>query len=191
VNLNFSKIFSIIFISIIISFIYNHFNPNGLSFIREERKLKWETDSLTSIKKTDSLLADTSSIVTKLSDSVVIENKDESLKSFKEPTAIKLDFAYKLFKKGIQFIDSRSKEEFAEGHIKGAVNIPFYGSENYLGVIKNLNKQETVITYCSAADCDISTLSGDELFKMGFKRVYVFIGGYDEWSKNNYPTTKN
>jgi rhodanese-related sulfurtransferase len=190
VNLNISKILSIVFISILISLIYNHFNPKGLSLIREARKLDWESDSLTSINNINSSVADTSIKDLIISDSETIEKINVNVESFNEPKAIKLDFAYKLFNDGIKFIDSRSAEEFAEGHVKGAVNIPFYGSENYLDVIKRLNKNEIVVTYCSSADCDISILSGEELFEMGFKKVYVFIGGYDEWTKNNYPTSK-
>ena len=189
-NLNISKILSIILISVFISLIYNHFNPNGLSFFREARKMNWESDSLTSKNGSNSSIADTIIPNTNISDSEIINNNNDNIESFKEPKAIKLDFAYKLFSDGIKFIDSRSAEEFAEGHIKGAVNIPFYGSENYLDDINRLNKNEIVVTYCSSADCDISILSGDELFEMGFKRVYIFIGGYDEWNKNNYPTSK-
>jgi rhodanese-related sulfurtransferase len=189
-NLNISKILSIIFISILISLIYNHFNPKGLSLFREARKLDWESDSLTSINRNNSSVADTSIKDLIISYSETIEKINDNVESFKEPKAIKLDFAYKLFNDGIKFIDSRSTEEFAEGHVKGAVNIPFYGSENYLDVIKRFNKNEIVVTYCSSADCDISILSGEELFEMGFKRVYVFIGGYDEWTKNNYPISK-
>ena len=152
--------------------------------------MNWESDSLTSINSSNSSIVDTSILNTNISDSKTIINNNDNIESFKEPKAIKLDFAYKLFNDGIKFIDSRSKEEFAEGHVKGAVNIPFYGSENYLDIINRLNKNEIVVTYCSSADCDISILSGDELFEMGFKRVYIFIGGYDEWNKNNYPTSK-
>lgn len=191
-NLNFSKILLIIFISILISLIYNHFNPDGLNLIREEKKLEWESDSIKSFYKIDSLSDDSASLFQKSSiDSKKFDKKEKAIEIFNEPKAIKLDFAHKLFKDGIQFIDSRSPKEFAEGHIKGAVNIPFYGSENYSDVINNFNKNKVVVTYCSSADCDISTLSGDELFKMGFKKVYVFIGGYDEWTNNNYPITKN
>ena len=189
--MNISKIISITFISVLISLVYNHFNPNGLKFIRDNRVLNWESDSLSAAEALDSLIAEKNITAVNSSDSLIIEKKDEPIKSFSEPKAIKLDFAYKLFNDGIQFIDSRSAEEFAEGHIKGAINIPFYGSENYLDVINTLNKNEIVVTYCSSADCDISILSGDELFEMGFKRVYVFIDGYDEWIKNNYPITKN
>jgi rhodanese-related sulfurtransferase len=171
---------------------YNHFNPIGLNLKREERILDWESDSNKSFYKKDSLAIDSVSLFQKSSiDSLIIDKKDKVIEIFKEPKAIKLDFAHKLFKDGIQFIDSRSPEEFAEGHIKGAVNIPFYGSENHLNVINRINKLKIVVTYCSSSDCDISTLSADELFKLGFKRVYIFIGGYDEWTKNNYPITKN
>jgi rhodanese-related sulfurtransferase len=162
-----------------------------LGLIRGEKKLDWESDFQAPIRIIDSTYAETSLNDSKPDEYVLVEKRENAVESFKEPKAIKLDFAYKLFKNGIKFIDSRSMEEFAEGHVKGAVNIPFYGSEKHLDAINRLDKNEIVVTYCSSADCDISILSGDELFEMGFKRVYVFIGGYDEWTKNNYPTSKN
>lgn len=187
---NLLKILLIIFISILISLIYNHLNPKGLSFIREKTKMDWEDDSSSVFKEIDSSFKDKNLNEIKPSDSIFVEKTEKPIEPFKEPKAIKLDFAFKLFKDGIQFIDSRSMVEFAEGHVKGAVNIPFYGSENHLEAIKRLNKNEIIVTYCSSADCDISILSGNELFEMGFKRVYVFIGGYNEWTKNNYPISK-
>ncbi len=191
-NINFYKILIIILVSIILSLVYNHFHPNGLNLIRLEKNLNWADDSLAIISDSSLAVDSVQSQKNKSIDSVVIDVKTEiteAIESYKEPKAIKLDFAYKLFKQKVQFIDSRSPEEFAEGHIKGAINIPFYGSENYLNVINRLNKNEMIVTYCSSAECDISTLSGDELFKMGFKKVYVFVGGYDEWTKYNYPTS--
>jgi rhodanese-related sulfurtransferase len=189
--MNISKILSITLISVLLSLAYNHFNPKGLKIIREERVLNW--DDVTP-SESDTLITPIDKINTtalKSSDTLPIDKNDESTKSFQEPKAIKLDFAYKLFKDGVKFIDARSTDEFSEGHIKGAVNIPFYGSENYLDVINSLNKNEMIVTYCSGADCDISILSADELFEMGFKRVYIFIGGFEEWTKNNYPISKN
>lgn len=171
--------FWILFISCIIGLAYNYLNPNGLNIIREERLLTWESDSAFIDTKTH----------TAATDSINLNHVDslDNQISFNKPKAIKIDFAYNLFKQGIKFIDARSPEEYAEGHIKGAINIPFYGSEKYSDVISQLNKNETIVTYCSSSECDVSTLSGDELFEMGFKRVYVFIGGYDEWIENNYP----
>ena len=187
---NLSKILSITIISIFISLLYNHFNPNGLSFVREGKRLKWASDSLIIFNKIDSSFVKTNLSESQPSDSIFVKQTEKPIESFSEPKAIKLDFAYKLFNEGIKFIDSRSVEEFSEGHIKGAVNIPFYGSENHIEAINRLNKNETLVTYCSSADCDISILAGVELFEMGFTRVYVYLGGYGEWTKNNYPTSK-
>ena len=187
---NLSKILPITIISILISLLYNHFNPNGLNLIRERKRLKWESDSLIIFNKIDTSFVKTNLSETKHSDSIFVKKVENTIEPFNEPKAIKLDVAYKLFKDGIKFIDSRSVEEFSEGHIKGAINIPFYGSENHIEVINRLNKNEIVVTYCSSEDCDISILSGDELFEMGFKRVYVYVGGYDEWTRNNYPISK-
>lgn len=189
-ELNFSKILLILFVSILISLIYNHFNPKRLHLLREERVLSWESESIVPSDANSELVSYSGLTENKSNYPSISQKTTESVETFTKPKAIKIDFAYKLFKEGIRFIDSRSAEEFTEGHIKGAVNIPFYGSENYLNVIKSLDKNEIVITYCSSADCDISILSGDELFEMGFKKVYVFVGGYDEWTKYNYPTSK-
>jgi rhodanese-related sulfurtransferase len=164
--------------------VFNHFNPNGLDLIRQEKVLVWETDSLLSVPESDSTHSDSASE----SNSNSISTDNIILESLDKPKAIKLDYAFKLYNNGVKFIDARSPEEYAEGHIKDAINIPFYGSENYLDVVNKLNKNDILVTYCSSADCDISILSGNELFEMGFKRIYVFVGGYDEWTKNNYPT---
>lgn len=189
--MNISKILSITLISVLISLVYNHFNPTGLKIIREERVLNWDDVSLSESDTLNTPIDEIKTTALKTPNSLVIAKNDEPIKSSQEPKAIKLDFAYKLFKDGVKFIDARSADEFSEGHIKGAVNIPFYGSENYLNVINGLNKNEIVVTYCSGADCDISILSGDELFEMGFKRVYIFVGGFEEWTKNNFPISKN
>jgi rhodanese-related sulfurtransferase len=192
VKINLSKIFYIAFISIVVSLLFNHFNPGGLELIRKERILTWVSDSLTVINKLDTLADDDILADAKLSnDSDNNFNRNNEIESFKEPKAIKINFAYKLFNDGVKFIDARTPEEFSEGHIKGAINIPFYESEKYLNAINSLNKNEIIVTYCSSKDCDDATLSGDEFFKMGFKQVYVFIGGWEEWEKNNFPTSLN
>jgi rhodanese-related sulfurtransferase len=191
VKLNLKKIIAIILTSVFISFVYNDFNPNGLKLIRDERVLNWESDSLSSFPQTNSLAIDSNLTINKpIIDSSKTEIKKEDSESFKEPKAIKLDFAYKLFKQGIKFIDARPVDEYTEGHIKGAVNIPFYGSENYTSVLNKISKDEIVVTYCSGEDCDLSILLGDELFSKGYKKVYVFFGGWNDWLIKGYPADK-
>jgi rhodanese-related sulfurtransferase len=189
-NITFSKVLLIILISVILSFVYNHFNPNGLQIIRQEKVFVWETDSLLSAQESDSIET-VSGFENESKPNSLSSDDNTTIDSFDKPKAIKLDKAYKLHKNGIKFIDARSPEEFVAGHIKNAINIPFYGSENYLDVVNKFNKNEILVTYCSSADCDMSILSANELFELGFKRIYVFVGGYDEWTRNNLPTNKD
>lgn len=190
-NFSLTKILIIILTSTLISLLYNHFNPKGLKLIKEERKILWESDSLSSIIPADTIKPTIEEIQkTTVVDSTKREIKKEPEEGFKEPKAIKIDFAYKLYKQGFKFIDARPVEEFAEGHIKGAVNIPFYGSENYESVLNKIPKDQIVVTYCNGDDCDLSILLGDELFKKGYKKVYVFFGGWNDWLEKGYPTAK-
>ncbi len=185
-NINLIKFFGIILVSILISFVYNHFNPNGLNFIREERVLIWEDSS--ALDNADNELLQTENNDNQLQTENLTNNDMNN--NFDQPKAIKLDFAYKLFNQKVKFIDARPVEEFSEGHIKGAINIPFYGSEEYESVLNQISKDEYLVTYCNGDDCDLSILLGDELFGKGYKKVYVFYGGWNDWLKNNYPVEK-
>lgn len=187
-NLDYKNILLIIASSVVIAFIYNLFNPNGLELIRSERELVWESDSLRNdlIIASDSL---TNSIIPSdtIQNPVNPENSDEI---FSEPKAIKIDLAYKLFNDGVKFIDARPVEEFNEGHIKNAINIPFYESEKYENVLSRISKSEGIVTYCGGHDCELSIMLGDELFNKGYKKVYIFYGGWNDWLLNNYPIEK-
>lgn len=198
-NLNKHNIFLIVVFSIAIGLIYNFINPKGIPLFKKERILKWEEQIIESIPsdtisssvesqvniKKETVREESSSIV---KNEVKVENK--ILPPFNEPIAITLEQAYKLYNQKIKFIDARTKEEFATGHIKGAINIPFYKSDQYENVLVKIPKNETIITYCSSAECDISILLADELFEKGYKRIYMFHGGWEEWSDANYPMGK-
>lgn len=168
---------------------YNHFNPKGLNLIRSEKIITWENDSLinvTPLVTKDKIEVDSIPV----SKSINLPSKQLEVKPFTEPKAIKIDLAYKLFNQGIKFIDARPEEEFKENHIKGAINIPFYGSEKYDSVLNKISKDEIVVTYCNGDDCDLSILLGDEIFNKGYKKVYVFFGGWNDWLKKGYPVAK-
>lgn len=197
------KILNIILFSILVGFVYNYLNPNGIPLIREERKLTFAEDD---VVKADSSLT-THSLPNDLSDknhfsaqdnkSISDSSINQSTKSnlttteaFAEPLAIKIDKAYQLYKQGVKFIDARMPEEYAEGHIKGAINIPFDGDESYRNILNSFSKDEVLVTYCSGTECDVSILLGDELFEKGFKKVYIFFGGWNDWVERGYPISR-
>lgn len=202
-KISYKNIALIIVVSIIIGFAYNYLNPKGLPLIKEKKKLVFESDSLifsfdseTVIKTSDSISNKNEPIEISKGTDIVKEEKSKETTSlieiepFSEPRAIKIDLAYNLFKQGIKFIDARMPDEFAKGHIKGAYNIPFDGDESYRDILNKFSKEEIVVVYCSGTDCDLSIYLGNELFEKGFKRVYVFFGGWNEWVEKNYPITR-
>ncbi len=140
-------------------------------------------DSLLDVRKQDSIKNIKDSLA------AILKNKEDSLKNaqnFSKPVDIKLDFAKALFDKKYRFIDSRDPADYNAGHVSGAMNIPFHEIENYRNVLDGLPKDQVYVVYCSAA-CDVSIDLAYYMAKMGFKKTYIFHGGWDEWLAAGYP----
>ena len=106
---------------------------------------------------------------------------------FNQPRLISLAQAYELYRNKILFIDARDPEEFEDGHISGAINLPYFSIDEYISRLDKVDKTDPVVAYCEGADCDMSIRLGNELFARGYKKVFVFFGGWEEWEKAKYP----
>ena len=106
---------------------------------------------------------------------------------FNQPRLISIAQAYELYRNKVIFLDARNPEEFEEGHIAGAINLPYFSIDEHLTNIASIDKSEPIVTYCEGADCDMSIRLGNELFAKGYKKVFVFFGGWEEWEKADYP----
>jgi len=116
------------------------------------------------------------------------DGKEHEEEIFNEPKVINLDQAFTLFNNGARFIDARDEFDYDEGHIPNSVNIPFNTFEESEYKLNNVKKDETIVTYCNGTDCDLSVLLGNKLAEMGYKKVFVFFGGWWDWIEANYPT---
>ena len=116
------------------------------------------------------------------------EDEEHGEEIFNEPKAINLDQAFTLFNNGAKFLDARDDFDYNEGHISKAVNIPFYAFEENKNKLNIINKDDAIVTYCSGTDCDLSVLLGNKLAEMGYKKVFIFFGGWRNWVEANYPT---
>lgn len=144
-------------------------------------------DSILAVNKTDSLKRIQDSLKTvnlKKEDS--IKNAQNQVTDFAKPIDIKIDFAKALFDKKYRFIDARDISDYGAGHVQGALNIPFHEIEKYKDRLNDLPKDQVYITYCSSA-CDVSIDMAYYMAKLGFKKVYIFHGGWDEWKAAGYP----
>lgn len=74
-------------------------------------------------------------------------------------------------------IDSRTEEEFAQGHIEGAILIPEY--EIAARAEQELpDKEQVILVYCRSGRR--SKIASDELVKLGYTNVKEF-GGIIDW----------
>lgn len=107
-----------------------------------------------------------------------------------EPQIISLKEALKLHEANVTFIDARSNEDFLKGHIKNAINIPFYEFDTYKNNLTGISKDEPVVCYCEGAECDLSDMLAKKLSQMGYNKVFIFFGGWYAWSDAKYPLSK-
>ena len=92
----------------------------------------------------------------------------------------------------ITLVDARSHEEFDAGHIPGAISFPY---EELLGHYDELRDtiamNADVVIYCESYTCDQSENLATELKLMGYERVVIYKGGWQEWEEAGLPTEKS
>lgn len=87
----------------------------------------------------------------------------------------------------VQLVDVRTPEEFAEGHISGAVNIDWRGS-GFSETAKNiLDTERSVLVYCRSGRR--SAEASSTLDRLGFK-TYNLKGGILAWMQEGKSVTQ-
>jgi rhodanese-related sulfurtransferase len=104
--------------------------------------------------------------------------------------AIPLENAATLFAENAAvFLDARTPAEYDQGHIQGALNLPWHDVDNYFEtVIMALDPEATVITYCDGEACPLSHDLALFLKDLGFTRVKVLVNGWTLWKEHQLPT---
>jgi phage shock protein E len=81
-------------------------------------------------------------------------------------------------------LDVRSPEEYAAGHLPGAVNIPHGELAARIGELAGARERDIVV-YCRTGNRSAQAL--EVLDKAGFKRVFHLKGDYTRWSEEKRP----
>jgi len=85
------------------------------------------------------------------------------------------------------FVDAREAVEYAEGHIAGAVSLPFdeaFKDPKKLATIDPGTKP--IIVYCGGGDCEASRNLAYSLIDAGRKKVVIFEDGFPAWKAAGY-----
>lgn len=85
------------------------------------------------------------------------------------------------------FLDVRTPEEFAAGHVPGAVNIPHDALPARAGELAS-HKQKDVVVYCESGRR--AAIASDALHEAGFARVQHLAGDMSGWRKAGLPVEK-
>ena len=104
-------------------------------------------------------------------------------------TEIDVDLAEKEIAAADVLIDVREPDEFAMGHIQGAVHIPRGLLEFKMSSSESISPRDLqVLIYCKNGGR--SSLAAKTLAEMGYLNVKAIAGGFDAWSAAGKPIAK-
>jgi len=79
------------------------------------------------------------------------------------------------------------RDKFLSKHIRTSINIP--GDDpNFAQQVEQVagSKDREIVLYCANFDCPASAEAARKLDEAGFKRVYDYEGGAEDWLKNHH-----
>lgn len=99
------------------------------------------------------------------------------------PVQVELEVLRAYFDAGAALIvDARDPQDYAAGHIEGAINLPFDEVISNPSLIETLRTGgRPIVTYCGGKGCEVSLGVAEELCAAGHQRVAVYVGGFPEW----------
>jgi rhodanese-related sulfurtransferase len=89
---------------------------------------------------------------------------------------------------GLLVLDARDPDEYAAGHIMGALDAPYddkVGDIDWL--MKTAKDPRPILCYCNGGECELGLDLGTEISRTGHKRVLILTDGYPAWRNAGYP----
>ena len=172
-----TEVIIILLLSTIIGLSLNFISPKGIPLIRDDSE-RFAIDSA-KVK----------------SENLKTQRGKQNKAGFYQPVNIPVETAKELFDEGAIFIDGRIPEEFQAGRIKGARNIDYKmiyqkTTEEKQEILKDIKKEQIIVSYCGSDSCEISIDNAYEMAKAGYNDVKIYLGGYKEWVQKGYPVEK-
>ena len=81
-------------------------------------------------------------------------------------------------------LDVRSRQEFAQGHVPGAIHVPFWRVAAGSGKLFAF-KDSRIIVYCEHGPR--AYIAGSALRRRGFKSVAYLVGHMKNWRSMKFP----
>lgn len=94
--------------------------------------------------------------------------------------------------KNVTIVDLRTEKDFAEGHIPGAINLPYdkyHGFEGTETAFPGLRKEGFNYVYCYELLCNLGQKAAKKFAQAGYP-VKEIKGGFKSWKEGQYPIEK-
>jgi rhodanese-related sulfurtransferase len=85
-------------------------------------------------------------------------------------------------KKDFMLIDARTREEYQEAHIAGALSIPEKSMEESTSLLPS-DKNHQMIFYCNGVKCGKSRKAAKKADAMGYKNIIIYAEGFPVWEE--------
>jgi rhodanese-related sulfurtransferase len=103
--------------------------------------------------------------------------------------SISPDQAYAAFQsQSSLFLDARSPEEYARGHIPGALNLPTKDFDSrFPALADRIESAKSIIVYCRSVECSDAVEVAEKLRELIPNSIGVFDRGWETW-RAAYPS---
>ncbi len=119
---------------------------------------------------------------------------EETPMSIPGGTYVDVAKAKSLFDAGAVFVDSRVAAEYADKHIKGAINVPYKETHPKVSQLDSADrfdvgklpadKNKPTVFYCNGSPCWKGYKAAEAAIKAGYKNVNWFRDGLPAWASN-------
>lgn len=118
-----------------------------------------------------------------------VEGESDGPAHHRDPSDVSKEQLQEMMATGMTFvIDARGEEEYAEGHISGAINVPYEKFIDYYEALTDyVPRDANVVVYCTSVTCDLGDRLMIELKLDGYENVVLYRDGWDEWSESDLP----
>lgn len=90
----------------------------------------------------------------------------------------------------IVILDNRKEEDFAAGHVEGAVRL-IDTDVNAESLAKHVKTKETpVLFYCNGVKCGRAAKAAEKAIQLGYSKVFYYALGMDEWNAQRLPLVR-
>jgi rhodanese-related sulfurtransferase len=87
-------------------------------------------------------------------------------------------------------LDNRKPEDFAAGHIEGAVRL-IDTDVSAETLAKNIPAKDTpVLFYCNGVKCGRAAKATEKAVQLGYSKVYYYALGMDDWNGQRLPLVR-